>query len=79
MFRLSAEVQTIAKSPEEIAHVTIDKKDELTALGVNINQMLDSLTSAHRERRLAEQRLRGMVESINDVVFTVDADLKVIP
>ncbi|MAT44642.1 MAG: hypothetical protein CL609_20095 [Anaerolineaceae bacterium] len=75
VLRMSEEVQQIAKTPDQTRYVSVDRKDELTTLGIKVNQMLDSLASARNETLLLEERLRGVVESIDDIVFSVNSDL----
>ena len=75
VFRLNKEVQAIANNPEISYQVTIDKKDEISVLSQNINHMLDSLKYAEFERSIFEQRLKGIVASIDDIIFNVNKDL----
>jgi signal transduction histidine kinase len=76
VFRLDKEVQAIAANPQQGIQVTVDKKDELSILSQNINIMLDSLILSERERNIAEQKLEGIVDSIDDIILTVDRELK---
>ena len=75
IFRLDREVQTITAHPQQGVQVTVDKKDELSVLSKNINSMLNSLILSERERNIVEQKLKGIVDSIDDIIFTVDRDL----
>lgn len=75
VFRLDKEVQAIAAHPQQGVQVTVDKKDELSALSKNINSMLNSLILSEREKNIVEQKLQGIVDSIDDIIFTVDRDL----
>ena len=75
IFRLDKEVQAIAYDPEISNQVTVDKKDEISALSQNINHMLDSLKYAEFERSIFEQRIKGIVASIDDIIFNIKKDL----
>ncbi len=73
--RLSREVKEITSNPLEQLRVTIDKKDEISSVGENINQMLDALETAQQEKNALQQQLFGIVESIEDIIFTINKDL----
>ncbi|HZK61982.1 MAG TPA: CHASE4 domain-containing protein, partial [Anaerovoracaceae bacterium] len=76
IFRLDKEVQAITSNPEEGVQVTVDKKDEISVLSKNINSMMVSLRQTEQERNVFEQRLQGIVDSIDDIVFTIDSSLQ---
>lgn len=75
MLRLSREVAHIGKSGDLKQRVTATRADELSQLSSDINQMLADLDSAQRERRQSEERFRMLVQSMDDVVFTIDPNL----
>ena len=73
--RLTREVQVIAGNPLESRRVTVDRKDEIASVGANINRMLDALETSQQERNELQQQIVGIVESVEDIIFTIDADL----
>jgi PAS domain S-box-containing protein len=75
LLRLDREVQVIAGNPLESRRVTVDRKDEIASVSGNINQMLDSLERSQQERFALQQQIVGIVESVEDIIFTIDVDL----
>ncbi|MBE0685788.1 MAG: PAS domain S-box protein, partial [Anaerolineaceae bacterium] len=75
LLRLDREVQVIAGNPQESRRVTVDRKDEIASVSGNINQMLDSLERSQQERFALQQQIVGIVESVEDIIFTIDVDL----
>ncbi|MBW6474741.1 MAG: PAS domain S-box protein [Anaerolineaceae bacterium] len=73
--RLTREVQVIAVNPLESRRVTVDRKDEIASVGADINRMLDALETSQQERNALQQQIVGIVESVEDIIFTIDADL----
>jgi len=73
--RLTREVQVIAGNPLESRRVTVDKKDEIASVGTNINHMLDALETSQQERNALQQQFVGIVESVEDIIFTIDVGL----
>ncbi|PKO04522.1 MAG: hypothetical protein CVU41_16460 [Chloroflexi bacterium HGW-Chloroflexi-3] len=73
--RLTREVQVIAGNPLESRRVTVDRKDEIASVGANINRMLDALETSQQERNALQQQIVGIVESVEDIIFTIDANL----
>jgi len=76
--RLSQEVVAIGTAGDITRRVTISRHDELTQLGQSINATLDSLAHAQKQRQESEGRFRTLVESMDDVVFTVNNDLSMV-
>jgi PAS domain S-box-containing protein len=70
--RLNKEVNRIGQSGDISQRVTVQYKDEISNLSRNINQSLANLEQAQRQRQESEQRFRTLVESMDDVVFTLD-------
>ncbi len=70
--RLNQEVNRIGLSGDLSQRVTVQYKDEIANLSRNINQSLASLEQAQRQRQELDQRFRILVESMEDVVFTLD-------
>lgn len=75
LLRLDREVQVIAGNPLESRRVTVDRKDEIASVSGNINQMLDSLERSQQERFALQQQIVGIVESVEDIIFSIDVDL----
>jgi PAS domain S-box-containing protein len=73
--RLTREVQVIAGNPLETRRVTVDRKDEIASVGANINRMLEALETSQQERNALQQQFVGIVESVEDIIFTINADL----
>jgi signal transduction histidine kinase len=70
--RLSKEVNQIRISDSIASRVTVTQKDELSRLGLNINAMLSALEQAQARRWESEHRFKTLVESMHDMVFTLD-------
>lgn len=73
--RLTREVQVIAGNPLESRRVTVDRKDEIASVGADINRMLEALETSRQERNALQQQIVGIVESVEDIIFTIDANL----
>jgi len=76
--RLSRDVTAIGASGDITRRVAVTRHDELTRLGQSINATLDSLAQAQKQRQESEGRFRTLVESMDDVVFTVSNDLSAV-
>jgi signal transduction histidine kinase len=72
--RLSKEVNQIRLSDNISSRVTVSQKDELSRLGSNINAMLSALEQAQARRWESEHRFKTLVESMHDMVFTLDLE-----
>ncbi len=75
LLRLNNEVQKIANNPQKFQFVTVDQRDEIAELSKNVNSMLESLTTAEKEKSEAEQQLQLIVDSVDDTIFTISKDL----
>ena len=69
---LGKEVNVIRSGDDLARRVSVTRKDELSRLGLNINEMLAALEQAQENRWEIEHRFQILVESIHDLVFTVD-------
>lgn len=74
--RLSQEVLEIGAIGDIHKRLKIIEKDELSNLAVTINNTLDALDQALFQRQESEERFRTLVESMDDVVFTVEKENK---
>jgi len=81
--RLSEEVQAIARSGN--VHERVDsgsvkawRNNEFGVLSRNINAMLETLEQAQNLREASEARFRTLVESMDDVVLTLDTQQRII-
>lgn len=50
--------------------------DEISQFGRTINQTLDALETSRRQLEESEGKYRSLVESINDIVWEIDVDLR---
>jgi len=75
LLRLNNEVQKIANNPQKFQFVTVDQRDEISELSKNVNSMLESLTTAEKEKSEVEQQLQLIVDSVDDTIFTISKDL----
>ena len=76
MIRLSEDVGKIGPDTSTAARVSVSGDDEVAELASTINRTLDALEASRRQLQDNEERLRSMVENINDVVWETDATLK---
>jgi hypothetical protein len=72
---LSKSVASIGKAGHPSGRVSVTGKDELTALGDKINEMLAALESAQKKLGESEKRYRLLAEHAADVIWTVDLSL----
>lgn len=70
--RLNQEMTRIGQSGDIARRVGVEQSDELTELARTINAMLSDLQQAQTLRQVSEERFRSLVESMDDVVFTID-------
>ena len=70
--QLSNDVQAIGISGDINKRLPVKRKDELSLLALKINDMLSALESANLQQRESENRFRTLVESMEDVVFTIE-------
>ncbi len=73
--RLGRQVAQIGRRGDLSERVSIAGRDELGRLGADINQMLADLQQSQRSRQESEQRFGRLVESMDDLVFTLDERL----
>ncbi len=72
LHQLGNQVSQVGKSGDLSKRVTIKRRDELGRMGNNINQMLDNLQQSQQRRQASEERFGRLVESMDDMVFTLD-------
>lgn len=70
--RLGRQVAQIGQHGDLSERVTIASRDELGRLGADINQMLADLQQSQRRRQESEERFGRLIESMDDMVFTLD-------
>lgn len=73
--RLSQEVRHIGTTGDISLRVNVSGMDELTQLGRMINQTLNDLEQAQLRRSESENRFRILVDSIDNLVYSIDSDL----
>ncbi len=69
---MNREMKQIGQSGDITLRVKVQQHDELTELASTINSMLNDLQHAQHQRMLSEEQFRSLVESMDDVVFTID-------
>ncbi len=72
--QLSEDVAAVGRSGDINRRLSVRRKDELGQLGVAINSMLTALQRAVSQRQESEERFQKLVESMDDVVFTIDRE-----
>ncbi len=72
LHQLGNQVSQVGKSGDLSRRITIKRRDELGRMGSNINQMLDNLQQSQQRRQASEERFGRLVESMDDMVFTLD-------
>ncbi len=72
---LSREVSQIGRNVNQPAKVSVSRRDELSRLAENINQMLQRLDRVEQMRRESEEQFRRVVEAMDDTIFILDRDL----
>jgi signal transduction histidine kinase/sensor domain CHASE-containing protein len=75
LHKLGNQVSQVGKSGDPSRRVTIKRRDELGKLGNHINQMLDNLQQSQQRRQASEERFGRLVESMDDMVFTLDENM----
>jgi len=70
--RLGKQVARIGHRGDLSERVAITSRDELGRLEADINQMLADLQQSQRSRQESEERFGRLVESMDDMVFTLD-------
>jgi signal transduction histidine kinase/PAS domain-containing protein len=73
--KLGRQVAQIGRRGDLSERVSITGRDELGRLGENINQMLADLQQSQHRRQESEERFGRLVESMDDMVFTLDKSL----
>lgn len=76
--QLGRDVLAIGASGDITGRLPIARKDELSQLAASINDMLRALQNAISSRQESEERFRKLVESMDDVVFTMNRDDKAV-
>ncbi len=74
--QLGNEVVSVGRWGNLNARVRVSGKDELSRLAVTINQMLSDLQQAQNRRRESEERFQAVVESMGDMVFIIDQNMR---
>ncbi len=74
LVRLNADVKSIGESGDLTARVSMAGQDELASLAKAINGMLTALELSHARLQESEERFRTLVESMDDLVFTLDRE-----
>ncbi len=72
LHHLGRQVAQIGRRGDLSERVSITGRDELGRLGADINQMLADLQQSQRSRQESEERFGRLVESMDDMVFTLD-------
>ncbi len=72
---LTQAVTKIGTSGDISSRLLVTRNDELSHLGQTINEMLNALQQSQKNLEISEERFRTLVESMDDIVFTVNADL----
>lgn len=70
--KMSRAVQAIGASGTLTKRIPITRKDELSPLALKINEMLEALEHSMLRRSESENRFQTLVESMQDLVMTVD-------
>ena len=70
--QLNSAVLAIGASGDATRRLRETRKDELSTLASTINAMLVALEKANLQHRESEERFRILVESMEDIVFTVE-------
>jgi signal transduction histidine kinase/sensor domain CHASE-containing protein len=70
--QLGRAVQAIGSSGSIDSRLQVGRRDELAVLALNINEMLEALQRAILQKKESEDRFRTLVESMEDMVFTVE-------
>lgn len=73
--KLGRQVAQIGRRGDLSERVAVTGRDELGRLGENINQMLADLQQSQRRRQESEERFGRLVESMDDMVFTIDESI----
>lgn len=73
--KLGRQVAQIGRRGDLSERVAVTGRDELGRLGEDINQMLADLEQSQRRRQESEERFGRLVESMDDMVFTVDESI----
>ncbi len=73
--KLGRQVAQIGRRGDLSERVAVTGRDELGRLGEDINQMLADLQQSQRRRQESEERFGRLVESMDDMVFTVDENI----
>ncbi|OPY26096.1 MAG: putative diguanylate cyclase [Methanocella sp. PtaU1.Bin125] len=71
--RLSARISQIGANNEFSGRLEDRGNDELSAFAGKINEALDALDRSRQQLQDNEERLRSMVENINEVIWETDA------
>jgi len=74
--QLGNDVVSIGRSGNLNARVNVTRRDELSRLAVTINQMLSDLQQSQNRRKESEERFHMVVESMDDIVFIVDQNVR---
>ncbi len=70
--QMGEQAAAIGRGGDFNRRLSVQRKDELGQLGATINGMLAALHHAVSQRQDSEERFQKLVESMDDVVFTID-------
>jgi diguanylate cyclase (GGDEF)-like protein/PAS domain S-box-containing protein len=74
--RLNRDTATIAASSDMSGRVDVAGSDELSHLGISMNNMLAALQRSHEELKEGEERYRAVVEQTSEAIFLVDSETR---
>ncbi|OPY26098.1 MAG: putative diguanylate cyclase [Methanocella sp. PtaU1.Bin125] len=72
--RMSRRISQIGADDDFSGRLTVSGDDEVSAFGEKINETLEALERSRQSLRASEQKYRGLVENISDIVWETDRD-----
>jgi len=71
---LTRRIRSIGSGGTAPSRIKVDGSDEISQVAVSVNGMLDSLERSEKLLRTSEERYRNLVETANDMIFTIRFD-----
>lgn len=71
---LTRRIRSIGSGESARSRIDIEGNDEISQVAVSVNGMLDSLAKSEGLLRTSEERYRNLVETANDMIFTLRFD-----